>query len=74
MLKELLAVFCLLMTKMSSTYLTQSLGGLGEVLMALDSTSSMNRLPTKADNGTHLCPTDPFIIQSVEEKTGVFRQ
>ena len=38
--KELLAMFAYWMTKVSSTYLSQSLGGLGAVLMALDLNSS----------------------------------
>ena len=44
MLEELVAMFCLLVTKVSSTYLSQSLGGLGAELITLDSTSFMTSL------------------------------
>ena len=39
--------FACWMTKVSSIYLSQSLGGIGAVLMALDSNLSMNMLATK---------------------------
>ena len=45
-LQELLVLFCLLVTKVSSIHLSQSLDGLEAVLMALDSNSSKNRLAT----------------------------
>ena len=42
-LEELVVMFCLLMTEVSSLYLIQSLGGLGTELMVLDSIPSMKR-------------------------------
>ena len=45
--EELLDVSALWMTQISSMYLSQILGGLRAVLMALTSKSFMNRLVTK---------------------------
>ena len=58
---------------MSSTYLSQSLGGLGVVLMALDSNSSMNMLPTVGLRGDG-CTMDLFIILTQKRKYVFFRQ
>ena len=75
MIEELLAVFCLLDEMVSSTCLSQSqsLGGLGAELMALDSISSMNRLATKGIIGEPCCTMDLFIILTLEEEVGVFQ-
>ena len=62
------------MTKVSSIYLSQSLSGLGTVLMVLDPNSAMNSLATMELMRNPGCAMDLIIILTLEEEVGIFSQ
>ena len=67
-------MFCPLDEKLLSTYLSQSLGGFGAVLMALESNSSHEWVGYNGNNGaTHSCTIDLYIILTMEEEIGILR-
>ena len=62
------------MTKVSSTYLSHSLGGLGAEVMVLDSNSSRNMLAMGGQmRGTHGCAVDLFKLLLLKEEVGIFQ-
>ena len=62
------------MMKVSSTYLSQNLGGWKEELLALASNSSMNWFAIRrADGGAHGCTMDLFKLLSLEKEVGIFK-
>ena len=57
--------------KVSSTYLSQSLGGWGVELRPWFQTFHEQVSYNKADGGTHGCIMDLFIILTLEEEIGI---
>ena len=56
------------MTKVSSTYFSYSLGGLGTVLMALDVNYSVNRLATRGLMGEPMAAPWTYLYTYLEEE------
>ena len=61
------------MTKVSSTNLSQSLGGCGKVLRALTSNFTKQVSSDGTDGGAHGSTMHLFIILTLEEGVGVFK-